>query len=266
MERYNGELLFEGKNEYGIVEVVRGSELMTLHFGTPVMQSSMYLHDPIALEMEYNRLMMISLVFNPHPDAVLFLGLGGGSKQKFLWKHIPQCRVETAEINSLVIDAYHRYFSVPHDGRFIIHHEEAMNTLKKSEDQAFDFIFTDLFMSSGMSETVGDENFFSLCQKKLKQKGLLIWNFWSTTSKELLDKAKIHLYTAFGFNSFILLPEESANILFFIFNSSVPSMTLEDLMANAAMLTEKTGMDFKTTLPTLKFFKGADFLHGKWTI
>ena len=83
MEKYDGTLIFEGKDRFGPVEVVDGPLLRTMHFGTPTIQSSMYLNDPIALEMEYNKVMMLGLVFNPNPESALFLGLGGDPSQNF---------------------------------------------------------------------------------------------------------------------------------------------------------------------------------------
>jgi spermidine synthase len=266
MKKYSGELIFHRYNKEEKVEVVDGPLLRTLHFGTPTIQSSMFLTDPFALEMEYNRVMMLSLVFNTAPENALFLGLGGGAKAKFLWKYFPMCQIESVEYSASVIDVAHRYFAVPHHKRLIVHEEEAFKFLKKRNKQLYDLIFIDLYIDSGMSKSVGFQDFFNLCYQKLKAGGILVWNMWRTSAKELIEQSVGNLSRAFGQNLLILPIQESLNFIIYAFKSPFPTFSFPDILSCATALTTSTGMDFVKTLSDVKYFKGYGHFFQDWEV
>jgi spermidine synthase len=264
--KYDGELIFAGKDAYGVVEVVDGPILRTLHFGNSIIQSSMYLNDPVALEMEYNRVMMMALLFNPEPHRALFLGLGGGAKQKFLCHFFPSCHVDVVEISPLVIEIYHRFFRGPDDIQIIIYQEDALNFLKESEEKEYDFIFVDVYVSMGMDESVANRTFFELCQRKLKKEGILIWNLWQSTQPIIMKNSILHLENSFQENYLILPNDESPNFVVLVFNSPAKTFTLDETRHNAKLLYEKTGVDFPKVLEhLLPHFKEHCPLFQHWT-
>ncbi len=248
MEKYGGKLIFTGEDERGVVEVVDYPFIRCLHFGTPIQQSSMYLADPFDLEMEYCKVMMLSLLFNPEPHKVLFLGLGGGAKQKFLWKHFPSCRIDAVEWSPLVIDAGYRHFSIPRDLRLNIHCSDALQFLQTSSRSAYDLLFVDLFLGDQNSPVVGHSEFFSRCRSALSENGLIILNTWKHGPQgkllSIIENMKSSLQQPF----FALPNSESPNIVWMNFPYSNSTMTLEDLTKNTAWLKEKTALDFPQLL------------------
>ena len=68
-----------------------------LHQGGDNIQSAMRIDAPFDLELDYTRTMLAFLLFVPRPRDVLFLGLGGGSLPKFLFKRIPRVRLRVLE-------------------------------------------------------------------------------------------------------------------------------------------------------------------------
>lgn len=264
MEKYEGKLIFEGKDRYGPVEVVEGPLLRTLHFGTPTIQSSMYLNDPIALEMEYNRVMMLCLLFHPEPESALFLGLGGGSLSKFLWKHFSNCNVEAVEISPLVIRISHKYFEVPKDSRCVIYRDDAIHFLRSLEEDQYDLIFVDLFDEGGMSKVLQKPKLFQGCMHKLKSGGILIWNMWRTSSKEMIEEALTNLTNSFGNNILVLPNDESLNFVILAFKPPVHPYTFEEVMTNAKKLKGITQLDFPKILSRLNYFKGYGSIFQDW--
>lgn len=256
MKKYEGNLVFESENWLGKVEVIDNGSLRSLHFGTPVMQSSMFLHDPFVVEMEYNRVMLLALLFDPSPRQVLFLGLGGGSKQKFLWKHFPECYIEAVEYNPLVIDVCQRFFHVPSNDRLKLHEEDALQYIQKPSSCSWDLIFVDLYVGSGMSPAVTEHDFFSACFERLKWGGVLVWNVWRSSSTEMIEASVGNLARSFGKHILILPVQESLNYVILAFKPPLP--TLEHVMEQAEKLTAETGMDFVKTLQDVNMFKG----HG----
>ena len=256
MERYGGTVVFESDDLYGPVEVIDSGNIRSLHFGTAVSQSSMFLDDPFRLEMEYNRVMMAGLLFEPQPKRVLFLGLGGGAKPKFIWKFFPQSLVEVVELSPLVIETCHKYFSLPHDPRLIIQNQDALAFLKLSHPEKFDMIFIDLYVGSGISPVVADLHFFEYCKKLMTPKGLLLWNMWTSSKKETIDMTLGHLGMTFG-NHFLVMPnQESSNYVILTFNEENPKYSLRQLIKTGNLLKESTNLDFPQLIKNLNHFVG----------
>lgn len=264
MKRYQGTLVYSGKDEVATVEVVENSKIRYLHFGTPVEQSSMLLDDPFALEMEYNKLMMASLLFQPDPRNVLFLGLGGGSKQKFLWKYFPKCRLETVEWSPLVIEVSYNYFYVPRDKRMNIVCDNAANFLAQGEENLYDLIFIDLYIENKMSPIVSSSDFFKKCEAKLKKGGVLVWNLWRGSSQDLVESTIQKMSDIFGMNFLILTNQESSNYVLIIFKEPITPYTYSAIKRNAHELKERSGVDFFKLLTDLNFKDHA--LFQDWVI
>src|SRR5262249_55489323 len=74
-----------------------------LHFTNDATQSAMLLSDPDALIAQYTRKMMAFLLFNPNPEHIVMIGLGGGSLAKFCYRNLPRSRITVVEISPDVI-------------------------------------------------------------------------------------------------------------------------------------------------------------------
>jgi spermidine synthase len=85
-----------------------------LHFDFGATQSAMLLDAPQRLLLAYTREMMTFLLFNPDPQRILLLGLGGGSIAKYCYRHLPCAEITAVEISADVI-ALREMFSIPAD-------------------------------------------------------------------------------------------------------------------------------------------------------
>ena len=83
-----------------------------MHFTNEATQSAMLLSDPNALISQYTRKMMAFLLFNPNPQRIVMIGLGGGSLAKFCYRHLPRSHITVVEINEDVI-ALREEFCIP---------------------------------------------------------------------------------------------------------------------------------------------------------
>ncbi len=103
------------------VEVSEKDGIRSLHLGSETVQSSMKLADPTELVLSYTRAMMAFLLFDPRPQRILMIGLGGGSLAKFVYRHLPSAHITVVESQPRVIAAARQYFHVPpDDGRFCV--------------------------------------------------------------------------------------------------------------------------------------------------
>lgn len=219
MKKYSGDLIYRQSDQWGIVEVVDLPKIRELHFGNSIVQSSMYLDKPYELEMEYNRVMMSSLSFQTDPKRVLFLGLGGGSKPKYLWKNYPNCVCEVVERSPLVIEVAKKFFHVPEEERFQIFCGDALEFLeKKSLKPIYDLLFVDLYIADALAEVVTSPTFFSNCRKTLHSGGILIFNLWQYLPHAIQTEIFQNLERALGKNYSILKNGESPNLVVMVFN------------------------------------------------
>jgi spermidine synthase len=252
MEKYGGKLIFSGKDDLGEVEVIDLPDIRTLHFGNPVVQSSMYHNDPYAIEMEYNRVMLSSVLFQPLLKQTLFLGLGGAAKAKFLWRNAPECTVEAVELSPLVIDVAQRFFHVPiADERFKIHQIDALDFLRQATPHFYDILFADLYIAAGISPTVSDRDFFQLCERALMPGGILVWNMWS----QFEDDVSEHFVTEVGshFDQLLLLPNwESSNCVVLAFKEPIRPYTYEEIKGNAENWKLKSNLNFPDLVEYLR--------------
>lgn len=138
-------------------------------------QSRMSLARPDELQFEYTRLMMAALLFNPKPQKILMVGLGGGSLVKFCYKHLTNAHMTVVEINPHVI-ALRKTFLIPDDdARLQVVHMDAADFVANS-DELFDLIFVDGFDHQGLPEQLCSEKFYSDSRALLSPEGLMVAN------------------------------------------------------------------------------------------
>ena len=235
----NRKLIFSGEDQYTKLEVFDTRTLRNLHFGTSIIQSSMFLQDPYELEMEYNQVMMLALLYHSSPQSALFLGLGGGSMPKFLWRYFPKIQQHTVEISPLVIQTAKKFFLLPEDNRLSNECISAEKYMEKVFLDTFDLIFVDLFLSNQMAKAPIDPEFFISCKERLNEGGILVWNVWSSTPPHLLVESFQQIKSLFE-NVFLVQVEESPNLILI---GMEKSGTI-DLENRAKELTAQTGLDF----------------------
>lgn len=234
-------IIFTGKDSYTKIEVIDRGNIRHLHFGTPIIQSSMYLDNPYVLEMEYNQVMMLALLWQPTPQKALFLGLGGGAKAKFLWRHVPEVICHAVEISPLVITTAQQYFGLPQDERMVVECISAEKYFEEVPLETFDLIFVDLYVGNQMAEAPGDPLFFIRCKERLNPEGVLVWNLWSSTPKQAVE-ASVQQIKALFDEVQLLTVDESPNLIVLCKDQSAVSP--QDLLQRAMVLTERTGLDF----------------------
>ena len=115
MKLLNG---LRGRRRNGVdasVEISEESGIRYLHLGSDTIQSGMRMKDPDELVLSYTRSMMAFLLFVPEPQRIVSVGLGGGSINKWMYRHFPHARQTVLELNPRVIAAARQYFHLPPD-------------------------------------------------------------------------------------------------------------------------------------------------------
>ena len=155
---------------------------LSLHFEDGTVQSRMIYADPARLVLEYTRLMMGFLLFQPAPARIAMIGLGGGSLAKYCALKLPEADFTAIEISPEVI-GLREAFGVPPDGpRFRIVCEDGA-AFVRSDGEPLDVLLVDGFDRGGQSEQLCSAAFCDYCRDRLAAGGVLVVNLYSSDAE-----------------------------------------------------------------------------------
>lgn len=242
---------------YGKPFIIEDGQTRRLHFSLDLVQSSMRLDDPFALEFAYTRKMMAFVLFVPDPRDVLMVGLGGGSLAKFCHRHLPRARLTVVELNPDVI-ALRDEFAVPDDPRLAIVEADAAEYLRASEGDT-DVLLLDGFDANGIAPAFLNRGFYRAARRRLRAGGLAVANFagprryWSRHLELLADAfaGQVHLGTVPG----------GDNHVAFAFAEATGPLHWDRLAQRAGTLAEHFPLDFPALLASLR--EGAELRWAK---
>jgi spermidine synthase len=142
-------------------------------------QSGMYLDDPFATRFEYTDYLQLGLAYNPDAARMLFIGLGGGSAPKLVWRAFPELELAVAELDPDVVDIAYDYFDVPRDPRLQIETEDGRQFLDGSS-QRWDVIAIDAFYADAIPFHLTTREFLDLARSRLTPGGVVVTNVIGT--------------------------------------------------------------------------------------
>jgi spermidine synthase len=172
---YTGDkIVFRKDSRYHRIAVVEGAGRRTLRFGSSY-QSEMELRDPFSTAYQYTDFFFLGPAYNPDARNILFLGLGGGSAIKRLWRDLPNVRLNVVELDPTVVDVAHRFFAVPKTPRINIDVEDARRALAR-DDRRWDVIAIDTYFEDGIPFHLATQEFLELAHKRLKPDGVIVAN------------------------------------------------------------------------------------------
>jgi spermidine synthase len=220
-----------------------------LQFSEGALQSRMRLDDPYALIAPYTRQMMSFLLFDPDPEHILLIGLGGGSLAKFCYRRLPQTRITVVESNARVI-ALRNAFRIPNDDpRFRIVHDEGAWYLSRCE-QPMGAILIDAFDEGGVSPSLATSSFFRDASRLLTSIGVLIMNLHGDPERfaEHVRQAR----GVFGERTLLANVTANDNLLLYGFAADAPSPANKHLFLRARHLQAKMPLNFRLYLKRLR--------------
>jgi spermidine synthase len=138
-------------------------------------QSGMVLGRPFATAFEYTELFHLLKAYNPGARDVLFIGLGGGSSPKRLWRDFPELRLQGVELDPVVVDVAYRFFELPRDPRLRVEVEDGRRYLNRTE-RRWDAILIDAFFSDAIPFHLFTSEFMELARSRLNSGGVILTN------------------------------------------------------------------------------------------
>jgi spermidine synthase len=138
-------------------------------------QSAMQLDDPYATVFAYTDYLQLGLAYAPTTRSVLFIGLGGGSAVKRMWRDFPSLQLHAVEVDPDVVRVARRYFNLPQDSRLEVSIQDGRRFLQTS-DERWDMIVIDAYFSDSIPFHLATAQFFELALSRLSPGGVVVSN------------------------------------------------------------------------------------------
>jgi len=220
-------------------------DLRHLHLGTPWVQGSMYLNDPLGLVHEYIQRMMAWLLF-VEPDSVpersaMQLGLGAGSLTKFCLKEL-KMHTTAIELNAQVLQACRNWFKLPADSpRLQVLLADAAEAVQDPRWWGgVDALQVDLYDHQAAAPVLDSLPFYNHCRRLLSSDGVMTVNLFGRASS--FERSVEKMSAAFGKDAvWAFRPTREGNTVVLAQHS--PSRPPRDLlMARAAVIEARWGL------------------------
>ncbi len=157
-------LLFAKPSDFaGKVLVVEEGGYRILRFrdeGHDTEQSRCEIKRPNYLVHEYTRLQLLGLTFLPEPpESILVIGLGGASLSKALHELYPEARVDSVEIDPVVVEAARKFFFYREGPKVRTFVQDARQYVRQTSER-YDIVFLDAFDGLHVPEVLRTQQFY----------------------------------------------------------------------------------------------------------
>jgi len=165
------------RDEHGTVSLYEHGAFRTLVFDDSFYeQGRVHKHDPLHLEHEYIRAMLLPVLSRHTPERVTILGLGAGSLARWLHHYVPLSQLTAVELRASVIRIAREYLQLPHDERLQVLNQPAAVYIESAAPRSTDWILCDLYHAFQSDDTQASRDFYRNCRRVLTNDGWLVVN------------------------------------------------------------------------------------------
>ncbi len=243
----HGKRIFHARQQVS-VEVLEENGTHWLMLDSDLVQSAWHPQRKELL-LEYTQAMVGGLLFQPSPQTVLHIGLGGGVVAKFLDSYFHPAMQTAVEIHPEVIEAAHTCFSLPPENRLRIVCQEGLHFLLH-QDQPYDLIFLDAFGSSQAPAHMNSLACMKAVARNLSPCGWLVNNVFGSQSEALIQVRRSMLNTFHYVFCFSLKIE--SNLIFICANAEATPPTTTNLLQRSAKFSQQAPLNFRKLLEGLR--------------
>jgi spermidine synthase len=168
------DVVYRKDTRYHGLAVVDDEESRYLRFDSSF-QSGMWLDRPFATRFGYTDYFNLGLAYNPDARNVLFVGLGGGSAPKQMWRDFRELDLQVVELDPVVADVAYRYFRLPRSPRLDVEIEDGRRFLARDE-RRWDVIALDTFYADSIPFHLTTVEFLDLLRTRLAPGGVVVVN------------------------------------------------------------------------------------------
>ena len=223
-----------------------------LHLGTPWIQGAMRISDPLAIELEYVRRMMVWLLAReeatPAGLRAVQLGLGAAAITRFCVQRL-KMKTIAVELNPQVVAACRHWFRLPEDSKTMqmLVMDAAAFVAEPARRASADVLCVDLYDEEAASPVLDDVQFYRDCHGLLDAGGCMTVNLFG---REASYDASVERITSVFGEAFIrtLKPTSEGNAIVL----AMKQVTLPD----RAMLARRAeNIETRWQLPAAKWLR-----------
>ena len=174
-------VLLDRETRYHHVFVVDDADTRYLRFDS-LIQTGMWVKAPFRTRFRYTDFFSLALAYRPSARDVLFIGLGGGSAPKRLWRDFPQLGIQAVEIDPVVRDVAYRHFHLPRDPRSRSRSTTVAATWSATRTRRWDAILIDAFYADSIPFHLFTAEFLEQVREHLRPGGVVILNTIGATA------------------------------------------------------------------------------------
>lgn len=247
------------------IDISEEAGVRYLHFGSTWVQGAMRIARPWSLELAYTREMMAGLLF--HHDAAwprnaLIVGMGAASLPKFVYRHLPHCRMTVVEIQEGVVAAARQFFKLPDDpDRLTVVIGDAADFVEQPGER-YDLILTDGFGPDARPGRLDTPAYYAAARRRLAENGLFVCNLLGRSRGFQASVERIR--TAFDRRTVVFPSCDAGNAVAFAAVGEPVSVSLDEVRERARLLKATTGLDLLPTVSRLQLAIPA--LRNCWSL
>ena len=214
-------------------------------------QSEMRIDDPYALVSEYTRKMMGFLAFQPRPERVLIIGLGGGSLVKYCHRNLPATQITAVEIDPDVLALRSQFYVPADDERFTVIQADGADHVAQMADrgETTNAILVDAYDHTGIASAVIERSFIENAKRILGKNGIFVMNVVADT-----DDAKRYVETVrqvFEESVVVIVMQRGGNLVVFAGQTLHDPQRVRMAVRNAERAEARLGLFFPTLIQHL---------------
>jgi spermidine synthase len=207
-------------------------------------QSEMRIDDPYALVNEYTRNMMGFVAFQPRPDKMLIIGLGGGSLVKFCHRNLATTQITAVEIDSDVLALRSQFFVPADDERLSIVHADGADHVARMADRGeqTNAILVDAYDHTGIANAVVERSFMENAKRVLGRNGVFVMNVVAEPAHSTRHIETVR--QVFGESVVVIAMQRGGNLVVFAGQAICDPQHVRMALRNAERAERRLGLFF----------------------
>ncbi len=176
-------------------------------------QSCIDTRRPRAMVFSYTRMSMSTLLFNPDPQTILVIGLGGGTLPTAFAELFPSAHIDAVEIDPAVVSVAQTYFGFVPGPNLQVAIRDARVWTKRAlrQSRRYDLIILDAFNGEYIPEHLMTLEYLEETRQLLAEGGTLAANTFSSST--LYDHESVTYASVFGDFINFRLPESGNRVI-----------------------------------------------------
>jgi spermidine synthase len=182
-------VVFQTTSAHHHISVIDQGGIRVLSFDGS-METRMSLADPAQGHFQYTEFFHMPWLWNSGISNVLMVGLGGASAQRAYQRYHPEVRVESVELDPVVVKVAREYFHFQESPTNKVIVSDGRQYLRRS-DRQYDVIIMDAYVKSRYGSYVphhmATREFFEIADKRLTTNGVVAYNMIGTLVGQRAD-------------------------------------------------------------------------------